>query len=363
MVAERTILLRIQHLQKCGRRITTKISSHLVDFIKQEHGVHATTRLHTVNNTARHRADIGTAMAADFGLVTHAAQRYARKFALNRLGNTACQARLAHARGTNKTEDRATCALRQRTHRKIFQNALLNLLQSIMVCIQRILRLFQIKIILGELTPGQGQQRLDIAADNSSLRRHRRHLHQAAEFLVHLGSYVSRHFQLCHLLLIFRNLGLHVLAVAQLLTDNLNLLTQIIFLLVLLYSLMYLLRNTFGNSRNLLLTRHDFVESAHTRRHRLSFQQLLLFRQRNRQITGHNIGQLAQILFLLKSLQRISRHLLRHGCPAAKGFEQQAAQSLSFTARLMHALDNLALRYKISFAIMHLGSLRQLHAR
>ena len=126
---------------------------------------------------------------------------------------------------------------------------------------------------------------------------------------------------------------------------------------------MHLLRNAFGNSRNLLLTRHDFVKSAHTRRYRLSFQQLLLFRQRNRQIAGHNIGQLAQVLFLLKSLQRISRHLLRHGCPATKGFKQQAAQSLSFTAGLMHALDNLALRYKISLAIMHLGSLCQLHAR
>ena len=206
MIAERIILLRIQHLQKCGRRVTTKISSHLVDFIKQENRVHAAARLHTMNNTTGHRADIGTAMAADFGLVTHAAQRYARKFALNRLGNAACQTRLAHARRTNQTKNRATCALRQRTHGKIFQNALLNLLQSIMVCIQRILRLFQIKIILGELAPGQRQQRLDIAADNSSLRRHRRHLHQTAEFLVQLSSYVSRHFQLRHLLLILRNL-------------------------------------------------------------------------------------------------------------------------------------------------------------
>ena len=73
MVGELVVLLRIQHLKQCAGRITTEIAAHFVNFIKQEQWVFHTRFCHVLQDFARHRADIGTAVAADFAFITHAA--------------------------------------------------------------------------------------------------------------------------------------------------------------------------------------------------------------------------------------------------------------------------------------------------
>ena len=198
-------------------------------------------------------------MTADFRFITHTAQRNAGKFALNRLGNTACQACFAYTRRSYQTQNRSACAFGQRTHCQILQNALLNLLQAVVVIIKNSLRLIQVKIILGEFAPRQCQQRINIGADYRSLRRHRRHFRQTSQLLVDFFRHVLRHFQLGHLLLVISNFCLYVFVFAKLLADSLNLLTQIILLLILLHLLVYLLGNIFGYIGNFLLTHQNLV--------------------------------------------------------------------------------------------------------
>ena len=212
-----------------------------------------------MNNASRHRTDIGTTMTADFSLITHTAQRNAGKFTLNSLGNTACQACFAYARRSYKTQNRSACAFGQRTYCQILQNALLNLLQTVVVIIKNSLRLIKVKIILSEFAPRQCQQRVNIGADYRSLRRHRRHFRQTSQLLVDFFRNVLRHFQLGHLLLIVSNFCLYVFVFAKLLAYSLNLLAQIIFLLILFHLLVYLVRNIFSYVSNFLLAHKDLV--------------------------------------------------------------------------------------------------------
>ena len=128
-----------------------------------------------------------------------------------------------------------------------------------MVRIQCFLRQLQIKIILSKLAPGQGEQCIDIATDNSALGRHRRHLHKAIKLLVQLGLHVLGQLELGNLALVLGNFALHVFGLAQLLADGFNLLTQIIFLLVLLYLLVHLLGNMLSNAGYLSLSGKQLV--------------------------------------------------------------------------------------------------------
>ena len=198
-------------------------------------------------------------MTADFRFITHTAQRNAGKFTLNSLGNTACQTGLAYARRSYQTQNRSACAFGQCTYCQILQNALLNLLQAVVVIIKNSLSLIQVKIILGKFAPRQCQQRINIGADYRSLRRHRRHFRQTSQLLIDFFRNVLRHFQLGHLLLVVSDFCLHVFVFAKLLANSLNLFTQIIFLLILLHLLVYLLGNIFGYIGNFLLTHQNLV--------------------------------------------------------------------------------------------------------
>ena len=128
-----------------------------------------------------------------------------------------------------------------------------------MVRIQCFLRQLQIKIILSKLAPGQGEQCIDIAANYGTLRSHRRHLHKAIKLLVQLGLHVLGQLELGNLALVLGNFALHVFGLAQLLANSLNLLSQVIFLLVLLYLLVHLLGNMLSNGSNLAFSSQELV--------------------------------------------------------------------------------------------------------
>ena len=83
VVAERIVLLRIQHFQQCGAGITPEIRAHLIDLIQQKHGIFRTHRFHTLNDPTRQRSHIGTPMAPYLGLIAHTAKRNPDKFAFH----------------------------------------------------------------------------------------------------------------------------------------------------------------------------------------------------------------------------------------------------------------------------------------
>ena len=72
---EGIVLLRIEHLkQGRGRVSVVGVLRHLVDFIEDKDGIARTSALDGLDDTSRHRTDIGTTVSTDLGLVVQTTQ-------------------------------------------------------------------------------------------------------------------------------------------------------------------------------------------------------------------------------------------------------------------------------------------------
>ena len=90
VIAERVVLLRIEHLEQRRRRIAAEIGAELVDLVEDEHRVLRLGAAQPLDDLAGQRADVGAAMAADLRLVAHAAERHAHELAAERVRRSSC---------------------------------------------------------------------------------------------------------------------------------------------------------------------------------------------------------------------------------------------------------------------------------
>ena len=105
VIGEGRILLRVEHLQHCRGRVAPVVGGELVDLVKQDHRVDRSGGLHRRDDPARHRADVGTPVTADFGLVPNAAEGDTDKFPAHRFRDRAPKAGLADAGRPHQAED------------------------------------------------------------------------------------------------------------------------------------------------------------------------------------------------------------------------------------------------------------------
>ena len=103
VVQERVVLFRVQHLEQRRRRVAAEVHRHLVDLVEQEHGVLRSRLLHHLDDLAGEGADVGAAVAADLGLVAHAAERQADELAVHRARDRLGQRRLADSGRARRT--------------------------------------------------------------------------------------------------------------------------------------------------------------------------------------------------------------------------------------------------------------------
>ena len=76
VIPERVVLRRVEHLEQRRRRIAAPVGAELVDFVEHDHRIHRAGVAQRAHQPSGQRADVGAAMAADFGLVAHAAERH-----------------------------------------------------------------------------------------------------------------------------------------------------------------------------------------------------------------------------------------------------------------------------------------------
>ena len=106
VIAERVVLRRIEHFEQRRRRIALEAGADLVDLVEHEHRVHRAGLLQRLHDAAGNRADVGAAVAADLGLVAHAAERDAHELAVHRARDRLAERRLADAGRADEAEDR-----------------------------------------------------------------------------------------------------------------------------------------------------------------------------------------------------------------------------------------------------------------
>ena len=235
MVVEGRVLLGIEHLEQRRRRIAAEIRAELVDLVEQEQRVRRLRLLHALQDLARQRADIGPAMAADLGLVTHAAQRHAHEVAARRLGDRLAERRLADARRADQAEDRTLHLVDALLDREVLEDALLDLLQAVMVGVENVLGVLQVLDDLGRLAPRDRQQPFEVVAHHRRFGRHRAHGAELLQLAIGLLARLLGEAGLLDALLHLGDLVATVLGLAKLLLDRLHLLVEIVLALRLLH--------------------------------------------------------------------------------------------------------------------------------
>ena len=179
-------------------------------------------------------------MAANLRLVVHAAQRDALELAAQGPRNRPAQAGFAHARRSHEAQDRSLHVRLQLQHAQVIQNAVLHLLQLVVVLVQNLLRFANVDLRARTLGPGQHRKPLDVVARQRVVGRHRRHARQPRQLLQRLLLHVLRHARGIDLLAQLVDLALALVLLAQLLLDRLHLLAQIVVALRLLHLVLHL---------------------------------------------------------------------------------------------------------------------------
>src|SRR5262249_5743347 len=123
------------------------IGADLVDLIEHEHRVARTAAAQFLNDASWHRADVRAAVAADLGLVAHSAETDPHKLAAERVGNRLAKTGLADTRRSEETKNRAVSLRIKFAHSEVFDQPLLNFLQVVVIAIENLLRLIEIKVV------------------------------------------------------------------------------------------------------------------------------------------------------------------------------------------------------------------------
>ena len=107
VVGEGVVQLGVQHFHQRRRRVAAEIHGHLVHFVQHEHWIDGAGLAHHLDDLAGQGADIGAAVAANFSLIAHAAERYAHELASRGAADGHRERSLAHAWRPEEAENRA----------------------------------------------------------------------------------------------------------------------------------------------------------------------------------------------------------------------------------------------------------------
>ena len=151
VIDEAVVLLRIEHLEQRGRRIAAEVGADLVDLVEHEDRIARARLADPLDDAAGQRADVGAAMAADLGLVAHAAERDADELAAQRARDRAPERGLADARRADEAEDRAAGVRLQLAHGEIFEDALLDLFEIVVILVEHLLRVREVEVVLRDV--------------------------------------------------------------------------------------------------------------------------------------------------------------------------------------------------------------------
>src|SRR6185312_7081111 len=193
VVAESRVLLRIEHFEQRRGRIALKAGAELVDLIQHEYRVAGAGLAQPVDDVARQGTDIGAAMAADLGLIVHAAQARAHELEAERPRDTLTEGRLTHSRRAHEAEDGASALGIELAHREILQDAPLDLLQPVVVLVEHAPRPPDVDVLHVRPAPGQPHQQVQVCAQHAVLGARLAHALQTLQLFAGLLLGLRRH--------------------------------------------------------------------------------------------------------------------------------------------------------------------------
>ena len=310
VVPKGIVLLRIQGFQQRRGRIAAEIAAQLVDLVQHKDrvvGLRPPQRLHDL---PRKGPDVGAAVAANLGLVVHAAERNTLEFAAQSARNAAAERGLAYARRPDKAKDRSLHIRLETAHAQVVEDAILHPLQIVMIQVEDLLRLGDVHFAAGRLGPRQHRQPLHVVAGERVVGGHGRHPGEPAELLGGLLLHLVRHACRFDLLPQLFDILLAFVELADLLLDGFQLFPQVVIALRLLHLVLDFGLDLVAQLLDFGFLGQMLVDALHAQHHVGRFQQFLLIGGgQERQRRGNEVDQAARIF----DIQRNGLELVGEG--------------------------------------------------
>ena len=159
VVVEGLVLFGVEYFEQC--RCGVAVVAHAVDFvnfIEDEDGVAESGFLDVLDDAAGHGADVGAAVASDFGFVVEAAECHADILAVHGRGDAFAQGGLAGAWRSDETEDGALHVAFEVEHGDVFNNALFDFFEAVMVFVEYFASMGGVEVVLADFIPREVEQ-------------------------------------------------------------------------------------------------------------------------------------------------------------------------------------------------------------
>mmetsp|Transcript_23009 Transcript_23009/g.69181 ORF Transcript_23009/g.69181 Transcript_23009/m.69181 type:complete len:317 (+) Transcript_23009:1110-2060(+) len=302
MVPEVAVLLGVEDLQERRGGVATVVPAELVDLVNQDHGVRALRELQTLDQFARHGADVRTAVPADLRDVVHAADGEPEELPVQGPGDALADGGLADARRPREAHDLPLHRRLQEADGDVLQDPLLDVLEPEVVLVEDVLRPLDVLVLLSELAPREAREPLQVRPADIELRRGGLQCPELRELgIEHLGG-LGRQLLVFDRIPELREQGLLLVLVdAQLLHNLIHLRSQHdppLLLRDLLLGLVLHLRLELGELQVLLRDREHLSEARQQLVLREDALQVLPLRQGH---AGDQVGEPEGLLEVIES--------------------------------------------------------------
>ena len=293
MVAERAVLLGIQHLKKRGGGIAAGVVCQLVDLVQHQQRIHRPCADECINDTTGHGTDVGLTVTADIRLVTDTAKRETGQLTIHSLGNRDGNGCLTNAGRANEAEDLALGLGIDLMDGDKLQNSLFHLLKAEMVAVKDSAGLGNIGAVAGVLIPRHIKAGIEIVADNRGLGAAEGLLAKTIQLLAELFAHLVRELGIVDLLGVL--LQFLVAVIAQFVLQHLHLLAKDHVLLHAGDAGAHLLLHLHLEGDDIHLMGEDLVEELQAFHRMELFQHTLAITVAKIDILRHKISQLAGV--------------------------------------------------------------------
>ena len=250
-------------------------------------------------------------MAADLGFIAHAAERQAHELAVHGARDRLGERGLADARRADEGQDRRLRLLDEGAHREELEDAVLDLLEAVVIFVEDHLGVLEVAVLLGLLVPRHRDQPVEVIARHGRFRRHRRHRLEALQFLDRLFLDVLRHPRLFDLLLQVLGFVALVVLAAQFLLDRLHLLVEVVLLLRLLHLLLHARLDAAVDLELVDFSFEDAGDAVEAFERRDDFEEVLLLVDADQQVRRNRVGELARVVDADRGDHRVVMQVVR----------------------------------------------------